>query len=201
MNRLAIVVALAAAAGCAHKPEEKPTPAASNMNQNSSSVSNGNAVTQKQGPGPCSSDLDCSAKQLCIRGACVDITANLAECGPIRVHFEFNAAELSDGDKQALERSARCLKADHDLHVTIEGNADERGTEEYNLALGDKRATAVASYLQSLGASDAQLKTVSYGKENPLCTDHDEACWAKNRRAAVKPTEVAETGAKKKHKH
>ncbi len=198
MNRLALIVALAAAAGCAHKPEEKPAPVASNMNQNASSNSNGNTVTQKQ-PGPCSSDLDCSAKQLCIRGACVDITANLAECAGIRVHFEFNASELSDSDKQQLERSARCLKADHDLHVTIEGNADERGTEEYNLALGDKRATAVSGYLQSLGASDAQLKTVSYGKENPLCTEHDEACWAKNRRAQVKPTEVAETG-KKKHK-
>ena len=72
------------------------------------------------------------------------------------------------------------------MHVTIEGNADERGTDEYNLALGDQRATSVARYLKALGASPTQLKTVSYGKEKPLCTEHDEECWAKNRRAAVK---------------
>jgi peptidoglycan-associated lipoprotein len=200
MNRSAIVVALVLAAGCAHQPEAKPESAASNLNQNSSSVSNGNTQVARQQPGPCSADLDCAAKQLCIRGQCVDITANLEECKAIRVHFEFNAADLAEGDKASLDRSARCLKADHDLHVTIEGNADERGTEEYNLALGDKRATAVSSYLQSLGASDSQLKTVSYGKENPLCSEHDEACWAKNRRAAVKPAEVATTSAKKKHR-
>jgi peptidoglycan-associated lipoprotein len=82
---------------------------------------------------------------------------------------------------------ARCLKGDHDLHVTIEGNADERGTEEWNIALGDKRATAVAEYLEHLGVSQAQLKTVSYGKERPLCEQHNEDCWSKNRRAALKP--------------
>jgi peptidoglycan-associated lipoprotein len=198
MNRVAIVVALAAF-GCAHKPETKTEPTA--------------AATQNAAPPPaapakmaqtsrtCGSDLDCSDKQLCIRGACVDITADLAECGQLRVHFEFNASDLSDGDKLQLERSARCLKADHDLHVTIEGNADERGTEEYNLALGDRRATAGAGYLRSLGASEAQLKTVSYGKENPLCSEHDEACWAKNRRAAIKPAAVAESGSHKKRAH
>jgi peptidoglycan-associated lipoprotein len=77
--------------------------------------------------------------------------------------------------------------------VTIQGNADERGTEEYNMALGDRRATTVAHYLESLGASAAQLKTVSYGKENPLCTEHDEECWAKNRRAELKAAEVTST--------
>jgi peptidoglycan-associated lipoprotein len=73
------------------------------------------------------------------------------------------------------------------LHVLIEGNADERGTEEWNIALGDKRATAVAEYLQRLGVSQPQLKTVSYGKERPLCEEHNEECWSKNRRAAVRP--------------
>jgi peptidoglycan-associated lipoprotein len=71
------------------------------------------------------------------------------------------------------------------LHIAISGNADERGTEEYNMALGDHRAHAVADYLRSLGASDPQLQTVSYGKERPLCGEHDEACWAQNRRAEL----------------
>jgi peptidoglycan-associated lipoprotein len=96
-----------------------------------------------------------------------------------------------------VERSARCLKADHALHVSIEGNADERGTEEYNMALGDRRATTVKGYLESLGASASQLKTVSYGKENPLCTEHDEECWAKNRRAEMKGFETAAVRPKK----
>src|SRR5262249_30769949 len=126
---------------------------------------------------------------------CVDMSAGLAECSRVTAHFSFNSAELDPADKPALERSARCLRADHALHVTIAGNADERGTEEYNLALGDRRATAVKSYLESLGASAQQLATVSYGKENPLCTEHDEACWAQNRRA-----ELA-TAAPKKSRH
>jgi peptidoglycan-associated lipoprotein len=111
-----------------------------------------------------------------------------AACGVIRVHFDLNNSAIQDTDKPALEKAAQCLKTDKGLHVTIEGNADERGTEEYNLALGDQRARSVATYLERLGASAAQLKTVSYGKEQPECTEHDEACWSKNRRAAIKPT-------------
>ena len=101
----------------------------------------------------------------------------------MRVHFAFNRSDIDAADRDGLERAARCLKADHALHIAIDGNADERGTEEYNMALGDRRAHAVADYLRSLGASEQQLQTVSYGKENPLCSEHDEACWAQNRRA------------------
>ena len=135
----------------------------------------------------CSVDSDCHDKQLCIRSQCVDITPDLAECSTVRVQFDFNDANLHDTAGPKLERMARCLKADHGLQVTIEGNADERGTEEWNIALGDKRATSVAQYLERLGVSQAQLRTVSYGKERPLCEEHNEACWAKNRRAAVTP--------------
>ena len=108
-------------------------------------------------------------------------------CGAVRVHFALDSTDIADGDKPLLEKSAGCLKQDKKLHVTIEGNADERGTEEYNLSLGDKRARAVAQYLERLGVSGRQLKTVSYGKEQPECTEHDENCWSQNRRAAVKP--------------
>jgi peptidoglycan-associated lipoprotein len=110
----------------------------------------------------------------------------LAACGDVKVHFDFNSAEIAEQDKPLLERSADCLKQDKKLHVTIEGNADERGTEEYNLALGDQRARSVATYLQRLGTSGLQLKTVSYGKEQPECSGHDEGCWSQNRRASVK---------------
>jgi peptidoglycan-associated lipoprotein len=136
----------------------------------------------------CGGDSECGDKQLCIRGQCVDITTSLHECQMERVHFDFNAAQVHQDDRPMLDRIARCLKADQQLKVRIEGNADERGTEEYNLALGDRRATTVAKYLESVGVSAAQLGTVSYGKDHPLCVEHDEACWAKNRRAAVKPS-------------
>ena len=177
-----LVVAVAMVGGCAHKQETKaeapksepaPAPVASTAPAPSAEKT-------------CASDLDCGAKQLCLNNKCVDITPDLAACTDVRVHFPFNSDEIDAADKPQLDRSARCLKADHALHITIEGNADERGTEEYNMALGDRRARAVASYLGSLGASQQQVATVSYGKENPECKEHDEACWAKNRRAAMK---------------
>jgi peptidoglycan-associated lipoprotein len=115
-----------------------------------------------------------------------DGSDKLAACGDVRVHFAFNSAEIDSADKPLLERAADCLKQDKKLHITIEGNADERGTEEYNLALGDQRARSVATWLERLGASGLQLKTVSYGKEQPECNSHDEACWSQNRRAHLK---------------
>lgn len=171
--------------GCAHAPEAKPTtPGGNSAGSNAAAPP---AAAASTGPKSCANDLDCGDKQLCIRNQCVDISPDLAECSAARVHFDLNGSTIEPGDLPSLDRMARCLRADHALHVTIEGNADERGTEEYNMALGDKRATAVGKRLESLGVSKDQLKTISYGKENPLCAEHDEACWAKNRRAAVKP--------------
>jgi peptidoglycan-associated lipoprotein len=169
-------------AGCAHKQETKaetPAPIAS-------APPPASQPTAAPASGTCATDLDCGDKQLCINNRCVDITPDLAECTQVRIHFPFNSDEIDTNDRPQLDRSARCLKADHSLHVTIEGNADERGTEEYNLALGDRRANAVRKYLGSLGASEKQIKTVSYGKENPECKEHDEACWARNRKASLK---------------
>jgi peptidoglycan-associated lipoprotein len=177
---------------CAHKQETK---AASATQPPAEAPHYTDATPQNQSK-VCSRDLDCNDGQLCIRGACTDITPGLAECSTVRVHFAFNASEIDPSDKPGLDRAARCLKAESGMHVTVAGNADERGTEEYNMALGDRRAHTVADYLKALGASDAQLKTVSYGKEQPICSDHDEACWAQNRRADLA---VATTAKKKKH--
>jgi peptidoglycan-associated lipoprotein len=170
--------------GCAHKQETKAeAPKAEPAAAPQAAATPAPAAT---GAKTCASDLDCGSKQLCLNNKCVDITPDLAECTNVRVHFPFNSDEIDGADKPQLDRSARCLKADTTLHVTIEGNADERGTEEYNMALGDRRARSVAGYLQSLGASQQQVATVSFGKENPECQEHDEACWAKNRRASLK---------------
>jgi peptidoglycan-associated lipoprotein len=118
-----------------------------------------------------------------------DYGDRLGACG-VRVHFDYDSTEIPEGDRPALATSATCLKRDRSMKARIEGNADERGTEEYNLALGDRRAHTVAKYLQALGAEDTQLKTVSFGEENPICTEHQEECWSKNRRAAVRPRKL-----------
>jgi peptidoglycan-associated lipoprotein len=97
--------------------------------------------------------------------------------------FPLDSHELDDQGRMVVSANADVLKKYPTWTVTIEGHADERGTAEYNLALGEKRANAVKTYLVSLGVSPDRLKTVSYGKEFPFDPGHDESAWAKNRRA------------------
>jgi peptidoglycan-associated lipoprotein len=97
--------------------------------------------------------------------------------------FVFDASELTQEAQQVLDEDAAVLKQHPTWVVTIEGHCDERGTAEYNLALGERRAVAARTYLVSLGISADRLHTVSYGKEFPFDPGHDEAAWAKNRRA------------------
>jgi peptidoglycan-associated lipoprotein len=103
---------------------------------------------------------------------------------PMRiVYFGYDTAELSAEARAALDANAAVLKKYPAWTVTIEGHCDERGTAEYNLALGERRAAAAQSYLVALGVPTSRVKTVSYGKEFPFDPGHDEAAWAKNRRA------------------
>jgi peptidoglycan-associated lipoprotein len=103
---------------------------------------------------------------------------------PMRiVYFGYDSAELTAEARAALDANAAVLKKYAAWTVTIEGHCDERGTAEYNLALGERRATAAQSYLVALGVPASRVKTVSYGKEFPFDPGHDEAAWAKNRRA------------------
>jgi peptidoglycan-associated lipoprotein len=99
------------------------------------------------------------------------------------VFFQYDEASLSDETRDRLSRNADLLKGAPQLQLIIEGHADERGTNEYNLALGERRANAAKDYLASLGVADSRLRTLSYGEERPICTDSDESCWAQNRRA------------------
>ena len=104
-------------------------------------------------------------------------------------YFDYDKHSLRPDAEQALKDDARTLgeilKQYPDYRLTVQGYCDERGSEEYNLALGDKRASQAKEYLASLGVPGSQLKTISYGKEHPVCTDHDEECWQKNRRAHI----------------
>ena len=108
----------------------------------------------------------------------------LAQVGDT-VNFDFDSAELTVSARSTLNRQAAFLSLNPSLMIVIEGHADERGTREYNLALGDRRATAVRDYLVAKGINSARVRTVSYGKERPAVAGSDEAAWAKNRRAAT----------------
>jgi peptidoglycan-associated lipoprotein len=98
------------------------------------------------------------------------------------VHFDFDKYNLKEGERMSLNKIAERLKKNESYTIKIEGNCDERGTTEYNLALGNRRANAAMNYLVNLGIKKERIKTVSYGKEKPLDPGHDEAAWAKNRR-------------------
>jgi len=99
-----------------------------------------------------------------------------------RIHFETNKWDILPGDRAILKQNAAWLLAHPQFRVAIEGHCDERNTEAYNLALGERRANAAKEYLVGLGVPTAKIQTVSYGKSRPLCFDHKESCWQQNRR-------------------
>ncbi len=99
------------------------------------------------------------------------------------IRYDYDKADIRDADKATLSRNAEALKKYDFLRITVEGHCDERGTVEYNLALGERRAKAAYDYLVSLGVPADRMKTVSYGKEIPTCREASEDCWGRNRRA------------------
>jgi peptidoglycan-associated lipoprotein len=161
-----VVLMFAALIGCAKKqiaaqPEQpvvKPAETA---------PSKAEPVTEKQQPMVKQEEMKSAAKE--VEGKVND------------VYFAFDKYDLDDAAKATLKSLAAMLSKTNNK-VIIEGNCDERGTKEYNLALGDKRANAAKQYLGSLGIPSARLETISYGKEKPVCTQSTEECWAKNRR-------------------
>jgi peptidoglycan-associated lipoprotein len=102
-----------------------------------------------------------------------------------RVFFDTNSSELSDRARETLEKQALWLNHYSRYDFTIEGHADERGTREYNLGLGGRRAEIVREYLISLGVSAQRIRTISYGKERPVAACDNESCWSQNRRAVT----------------
>lgn len=106
------------------------------------------------------------------------------EGGPLQdIHFGYDSFELSSESRETLRSNANWLQGNAQARIEVEGHCDERGTVEYNLALGAKRAKAARDYLVSLGVSPERLSTISYGEELPLCRESTESCWQENRRA------------------
>ena len=122
------------------------------------------------------------------RVASVDLTKDGAGANAAAqriVYFDFDSFVLKDEYRPIVESNAKTLVADRKKHLQVEGHTDERGGREYNLALGQKRAEAVAKSLALLGATESQVEAVSFGKERPAAQGSDEAAWAKNRRAEL----------------
>ncbi len=116
-----------------------------------------------------------------MKGSKEDFIANVGD----RVFFDFDKSTLRADAKATLDKQAAWLKAYPNYAMTIEGHADERGTREYNLALGEKRANSVAQYLKAAGIAAARVKVVSYGKERPVALGSNDAAWSQNRRGVT----------------
>jgi peptidoglycan-associated lipoprotein len=156
--KFAAVAATLALAGCETKPPANTPPPPESMSSNSSSTTSS-----------------------VIPGSAEDLKVNVGDT----VHFDYDKYAVTDEDRGVLQRQAAWLGKYPQVRVTVEGNCDERGTREYNLALGARRANAVKEYLVSLGVSSQRLDTISYGKERPICTDSSEECYAQNRRGVT----------------
>lgn len=115
-------------------------------------------------------------------GTQADLVANVGD----RIFFGYDRFDLDPEARSVLDAQARWLEQYPTLSVTVEGHADERGTREYNLALGERRANSVKNYLVALGVSPARINTISYGKERPAVPGSDESAWAQNRRGVTK---------------
>ena len=170
MRKIAIIfAALLITAGCAHKQVASTGGLANEVTppQKASTPSAGTGTT-----GVATSSEN--------TGAAVQLKSVQAQAQD--VFFDFDKYDLKPASKQALKDLSAMLLKDQKLKVAIQGNCDERGTAEYNLALGDRRASAAKKYLEALGVSAARISTVSFGSEKPVCKEKTEACWAKNRR-------------------
>ena len=144
------------------------------------------ASTNKAGAGSATQGTGTGAGP--VPGSQEDLVVNVGD----RVFFDYDQYALKDEGRATLQRQAAWMKQHMQVIVQIEGHCDERGTREYNLALGSRRATAAKDYLVSLGVDASRLSTISYGKERPVCVESAESCYSINRRAV---TVVTKTGA------
>lgn len=156
-NTFIALTAVAALGACAHRAEPAPTPTPTQP-----------APTQEAPRGP-------------VAGSAEDFRVSVGD----RVFFGYDRFDLTPEARSVLERQAAWLRQYPNVRVLVAGNCDERGTREYNLALGEKRAMAVRNYLVANGVEANRVQTISYGKERPAVLGSDETSWAQNRRGVV----------------
>ena len=165
MRQIAVILASVIVAACASSPKTDSPQAASAKGSNSSSAANASASSV--------ATADISSKQ---------ILAELQQLESQSDYFDFDKYEIKPAYLNMISKEAAFLKEHRSDVVTLQGNCDERGSREYNHALGNKRANAVRNSLEHLGVSKDQILTVSFGKDKPRLLCHDEKCWSENRR-------------------
>jgi peptidoglycan-associated lipoprotein len=166
--RIAALAAILALAACAPKPKPAEVP--------------------PEAPPPPQA-AQSQVETTVVPGSVQDFRVNVGDT----VHFDYDKYDIRDSDRDILQRQAAWLQKYPQVRVTIEGDCDPRGTREYNLALGARRANAAKEYLVSLGVPSSRVDTISYGKERPVCTESTEDCWAQDRRGVTTITSGAAT--------
>lgn len=167
-------------AGCSTSDQNKSAAATAQPAQGAASPSRSGAQKSKAlASDSLPSGQDKSSLDALRRG---DAPTTPRGSGLKEVYFEFDRYDLDSDDRAILRTNAEWLKKTPTLRVEVEGHCDERGTNEYNLALGAKRAQAAKDYLMSLGVAESRISATSYGEEIPVCREHTEDCWQKNRR-------------------
>ena len=155
-------------AACATTPKDSADSSGSGSSSSGTDVSSEGTITETTGSG-------------IVSGSQEDLIVNVGD----RVFFGYDSSDLDSDALELLQDQVAWLKQNSDVSVTIEGHCDERGTREYNLALGEKRAQAVKNYLIGLGISPDRVSTISYGKERPAVVGSNDGAWAQNRRSVT----------------
>ena len=155
-------------AACATTPKDSADSSGSGSSSSGSDVSSEGTITETTGSG-------------IVSGSQEDLIVNVGD----RVFFGYDSSDLDSDALELLQDQVAWLKQNSDVKVTIEGHCDERGTREYNLALGEKRAQAVKNYLIGLGINPDRVSTISYGKERPAVVGSNDGAWAQNRRSVT----------------
>jgi peptidoglycan-associated lipoprotein len=166
LRSVCVGAAMIALAACETAPEQTADTGATGASQQTTSSQPTTTTTQPAAPRP---------------GSQEDLVLNVGD----RIFYGFDRYDLEPEARATIERWATWLQKYPQVTVTIEGHADERGTREYNLALSERRATAARNYLVALGINPDRVASISYGKERPVCTASDEACWSQNRRGVM----------------
>jgi peptidoglycan-associated lipoprotein len=165
MRALCLVAAISLLAACETTPESKMG-------------STTNATTSQQGQAPQSPPSGAAASNMPVAGSQEDLDLKIGSL----IYFDFDKFDLKPEARSTIEKWSQWLQQNPNITVTVEGHCDERGTREYNLGLGERRATAARNYLIALGVNANRVGTISYGKERPVCVTSNEACWSQNRR-------------------
>jgi peptidoglycan-associated lipoprotein len=189
---LAVPALLTLMLGC---PKKKPATPAKDLNVDTTTVAPPSSAPAQEVTPPAQPSMQDKTEDPLLSQDLQVVNDELHKRGfSSDVYFQYDESSLSDEAREKLARDADLLKSQPQFQLTVEGHCDERGTNEYNLALGERRANAVRDYVGSLGVNPTRLRTISYGEERPVCTQHEESCWSQNRRAHLVVTGRSNVG-------